>query len=166
MSELNTKALSELTVVDSLENTDTVLIESGGYMKKINSSAIGGGLIVNVTAEFPGSEGTIVDVSKTYAEIADAIKDGNDVVVFLHCAVDLDSRENVMYRLPLSYFDEDGGAVGFMNCSVAYGADNTYVDSYNLVLGSPESDTSDRVWANGGLVENYVDTTQYNPPVY
>ena len=43
MSELNTVTLSELAVVDSVEDTDKVLIESGGRMKRVSGDLFGGG---------------------------------------------------------------------------------------------------------------------------
>lgn len=42
MSELNTKGLIELDVLEELQETDHVLIESDGMMKRINGSMVGG----------------------------------------------------------------------------------------------------------------------------
>ena len=42
MSELNTKGLIELDVLERLQETDHVLIESDGMMKRISSSMISG----------------------------------------------------------------------------------------------------------------------------
>jgi len=42
MSELNTVTLSELAVVDSVQETDKVLIESGGRMKRASGDLLGG----------------------------------------------------------------------------------------------------------------------------
>ena len=41
MSELNTKGLIELDVLEELQETDHILIESDGIMKRINGSMIG-----------------------------------------------------------------------------------------------------------------------------
>lgn len=96
MSELNTKTLSELTTVDSLENTDTLLIESEGQMKKVSPSVISGGgggdsgLIVNIDVQPPESldddEFTVVSRSATYSEIKTAIAKGINVSV--RCTVE------------------------------------------------------------------------------
>lgn len=79
MSELNTKTLNELTTVDSLLNTDTVLIESGGRMKKVSPSAIGGGGGGNVVIANGQLQGEVepnvpysVNLDKTYNEIVSA----------------------------------------------------------------------------------------------
>ena len=85
MSELNTKTLSELTTVDSLLNTDTVLIESGGRMKKVSPSAIGGegsgggGSVLVIEAIANETGATILN--KTWQEIYDAFT--NDTACFV-----------------------------------------------------------------------------------
>lgn len=56
MSELNTKGLIELDVLEGLQETDHVLIESDGMMKRISGSMISGG---------SGSNGVcVIDLSK------------------------------------------------------------------------------------------------------
>jgi len=53
MADLDTITLGETPVVESLGSNDKVLIESGGRMKRVNSSAVGGG----------GGNGYILDIT-------------------------------------------------------------------------------------------------------
>ena len=42
MAELNTKSISELDILQTLQSSDHILVESDGMMKRINGSMIGG----------------------------------------------------------------------------------------------------------------------------
>lgn len=52
MADLTTKTLNELDTVDSVASTDHVLIESGGRMKRADSSLVGGAAYVLYTSDF------------------------------------------------------------------------------------------------------------------
>lgn len=110
MSELNTKSLSELATVDSLGNTDKVLIESGGLMKKANPSIIGGGggMIVNITADESTGYATM---DKTFAEIKDAVDAGKlvmfkqDDVTSVLVSIETGSDRHIYYYNERNMFD-------------------------------------------------------------
>lgn len=42
MAELNTKSISELDILQTLQSSDHILVESDGMMKRIGSSMVGG----------------------------------------------------------------------------------------------------------------------------
>ena len=137
MSELNTKTLSELTTVDSLLNTDTVLIESGGRMKKANPSVIGGGggggsvLTVNCSVEHGTHGETTYTLDKTWKEINDAFMAGTNVVVLQN---DGANRIKDIVTFVGEYADEEGASyqIGF---GIGYDALTLFADSIN---GYPE----------------------------
>ena len=57
MPDLNTKTLNELDVVTDINNTDYILIEQGGRMKRVNGSKIGGGVYVLDIREYESGGG-------------------------------------------------------------------------------------------------------------
>lgn len=52
MADLTTKTLNELATVTSVASTDHVLIESGGRMKRADSSLVGGAAYVLYASDF------------------------------------------------------------------------------------------------------------------
>lgn len=52
MADLITKTLNELATVTSVASTDHVLIESGGRMKRADSSLVGGAAYVLYVSDF------------------------------------------------------------------------------------------------------------------
>lgn len=52
MADLTTKTLNELATVESVASTDHVLIESGGRMKRADSSLVGGAAYALYTSDF------------------------------------------------------------------------------------------------------------------
>lgn len=52
MADLTTKTLNELATVESVASTDHVLIESGGRMKRADSSLVGGAAYVLYVSDF------------------------------------------------------------------------------------------------------------------
>ena len=66
MSELNTKGLIELDVLERLQETDHVLIESDGMMKRISSSMISGS----------GNGVCVIDLSEYEDKIVDLMDEG------------------------------------------------------------------------------------------
>ena len=57
MADLTTKTLNELDTVDSVASTDHVLIESGGRMKRADSSLVGGAAYVLYASDFVDESG-------------------------------------------------------------------------------------------------------------
>ena len=57
MAELTTKTLNELPTVSSVASTDHVLIESGGRMKRADSSLVGGAAYVLYASDFVDESG-------------------------------------------------------------------------------------------------------------
>lgn len=55
MADLTTKTLNELATVESVASTDHVLIESGGRMKRADSSLVGGAAYVLYASDFKSS---------------------------------------------------------------------------------------------------------------
>lgn len=62
MAELNTKSISELDILQTLQSSDHVLVESDGMMKRISGSMVGGngGVCVIDLSEY---EDKIIDPS-------------------------------------------------------------------------------------------------------
>lgn len=61
MANLNTITLSELTVVTETGNSDYVLIENNGRMKKMSASEVGGGVyIIDITNSDSSGGGEIL----------------------------------------------------------------------------------------------------------
>lgn len=61
MADLNTKTLNELDVVTDINDTDYVLIEQSGRMKRVNGSKVGGGVCILDLREYEdqGSGGEV-----------------------------------------------------------------------------------------------------------
>lgn len=82
MADLETITIGELPTITEIGENDTVLIASGGRMKKANPSLVGGGSTLVVTTSYSGDpEGTYtITFDKTYAEIAEAMLNGSVVI--------------------------------------------------------------------------------------
>lgn len=74
MADLTTKTLSELDTVTTVSDTDHMLIESNGTMKKIAASNIGGGGVYQITETRITSTDRTLD--KSYTAILDAFNAG------------------------------------------------------------------------------------------
>lgn len=57
MADLNTKTLNELDVVTDINDTDYVLIEQGGRMKRVSGSKVGGGVCILDLREYENQGG-------------------------------------------------------------------------------------------------------------
>ena len=57
MADLSTKTLNELDVVTDINDTDYVLIEQGGRMKRVSGSKVGGGAYILDVREYENGGG-------------------------------------------------------------------------------------------------------------
>lgn len=83
MAELTTKTLNELATVESVASTDHVLIESGGRMKRADSSLVGGAAYVLYASDFNLSPAMKMTCNNTtiYNGLLKAIDEGRSVII-------------------------------------------------------------------------------------
>lgn len=86
MADLTTKTLNELATVTSVASTDHVLIESGGRMKRADSSLVGGAAYALYASDFeeePSAGWRVMVCHNTtiYNGLLRAIDEGRPVIV-------------------------------------------------------------------------------------
>lgn len=108
MSDLNTKTLDELDVIETIDENDTLLVESGGRMKKFSGSFGGGGIIV-LTEDANNSIGV------SYNQILSYIDDGKLPVQFVPLSGS--PNTNILYILSVYGFEDSDYYVNFYSPS-------------------------------------------------